>query len=445
MQLNEILEEHSLESISERTRIAPQNLEALIHGDWERLRKVQALGFLSILEREYGVDLSPKREECRAYFESHAPNDKAISVTAEEVTHTGKHRFVKVLTLLILLGLAYGSWYLFVEKNRTLESNTTATSQESFYDSVMDMAGGWFKEKETEKNESEQKEAASKPIVQGVWAQKKNGSREGQKKETPSGSGKKTQKNKGLESPAPLSSETDVSSEEKGGAERVNTPSEKVPSEEEKIIAQVKAEQAKKEENEADKAQALTPEEKKAQAEHEISSMISEATEGQKKNVQRSEGETLESIPPSMKKVAASNVISKASTEKKMQTTEPEVSVAGEKRETTKKNPKAKVEKKKMPAGGIVVFHPRSKVWVGYTELRSMKRFAKVTDKEIPFDTSKGDYILAVGHGLVQFRGPKGELLKLNDGGKHFFMIAKGGVREISHAAFQRLNKNKVW
>lgn len=437
MQLNEILEEHSLESISERTRISPQNLEALIHGEWGRLRKVQALGFLSILEREYGVDLSQMREECRAYFESHAPGDKAISLTAEEVTHTGKHRFAKVLTLLILLGLAYGSWYLFVEKNKTLESNSTATSKESFYDSVIDMAGGWFKGDEA--NSTERKASAPKELIQGVWAQEKNESEKGEKEESPEEE-KTTRKGQEKESLTEPKRKTAAFREEKNNT----TVGGKAPSEEEKIIAQVKAEQAQKEENKAAKMQARSPEEKKAQAEREISSMISEATEGQKKNTQESAaGDALESIPPSMKHMTASNAVSHPSTE--VPTAESKASAPEAKKETAKNRVAGKTKEKKVPAGGIVIFHPRSKVWVGYTELRSMKRFAKVTDREIPFDTSKGDYILAVGHGMVQFRGPRGELLKLNDGGKHFFMIAKGGVREISHEAFQRLNKNKVW
>jgi hypothetical protein len=88
--------------------------------------------------------------------------------------------------------------------------------------------------------------------------------------------------------------------------------------------------------------------------------------------------------------------------------------------------------------------HPRSKIWVGYTNLRTMKRTAKVTADDLTFDTATGDYILAVGHGQIDFRTRSGEK-KLNDGTRHFFMIAQGDVREISHEEFQRLNKSKVW
>ena len=75
MQLNELIEEHTLPSISKQTRISTENLEYLLAGDWSRLPQVQALGFISILEREYRIDLAGMKKECKEYFRVHRSDD----------------------------------------------------------------------------------------------------------------------------------------------------------------------------------------------------------------------------------------------------------------------------------------------------------------------------------------------------------------------------------
>jgi len=127
----------------------------------------------------------------------------------------------------------------------------------------------------------------------------------------------------------------------------------------------------------------------------------------------------------------------------------PEVPSLSKKRDDKKAKTTENTQEKKATNGAaVVILTPRSKVWIGFRELRSGKRTAEVVQKDqaVKFDTTKSDYILATGHGVLTFtNGDEKELLKLHDGKKHFFMIAKGGVREISHEKFQKLNGSKVW
>ncbi|WP_457603221.1 hypothetical protein [Nitratifractor sp.] len=428
MQLNEILEEHTLESISERTRIPVENLESLVHGEWDRLKKVQALGFISILEREYGADLSDLRQECRNYFDSQRPPERRISVASEEVVHREGHPLSKFLILLILLGLAYGSWYFFVAQNRELESNATAPKKEGFYETVLQMANGWFGSS-----------APKKEVVEFAQSNASNVSSE-TGKESPL-----------VAPPVPKKAEKSIKSEERGAidekksspkttplAEEVPKTAAEVPAdtgnetqqpkeeEDEQIIARVKSEQAAAEQK---------PQSEKGQTGTDNTLQTGE-------NLPKASGNS-EGLP---------RMIARATEEPAAQT---EVTEAGKKKPPVKSvqaamsEPEAKNTENsptKAVDSGRIVLHPRSKVWIGYTELRSMKRVATVTSKEIPFDTAKGDYIVAVGHGKLEFNDAQGKtLLKLADGKKHFFMVARGGVREISHEAFQRLNKSKVW
>ena len=70
MQLNDILEENSVRAISQKTKISEDNLENLLAKNFENLKKVKTLGFISILEREYNADLNTLRNDAEEYYSS---------------------------------------------------------------------------------------------------------------------------------------------------------------------------------------------------------------------------------------------------------------------------------------------------------------------------------------------------------------------------------------
>lgn len=112
MQLNEILEENSIKSISQRTKISEDNLENLLARNFEVLMKTKALGFISILEREYKADLNALREEALAYYASHKEDHAfSVGVPMEEEKKGNSKLFLVVV--LVLLG--YASWYFFTQ------------------------------------------------------------------------------------------------------------------------------------------------------------------------------------------------------------------------------------------------------------------------------------------------------------------------------------------
>ena len=68
MQLNEILEENTIKSISQKTKISEENLENLLAANFDALKKIKALGFISILEREYNTDLSALKANQNCFY-----------------------------------------------------------------------------------------------------------------------------------------------------------------------------------------------------------------------------------------------------------------------------------------------------------------------------------------------------------------------------------------
>ena len=428
MQLNEIIEENTLPSISRKTRISVQNLEALLARDWSRLKKVQALGFISILEREYQLDLSDMRAECRAYFEAHAPSEKEMGPVITATPEPESRGPSKGLVILVVLLAAVGGYLLFFSPiDKGSEQNITVMTERKngFFDSVLTTAKGWFGSQEQQSENVLETSDEEVPAVKGAWA-------EG------NGSDKSDSQEKTQEAP-PVATDTNTGSEEAASKQQAaveETDKANPEAEEAQIIQQVKKEQAKAEEIRKKAAEEGTP----APAEEEeplsdISKMILAATAGASA-ASEAEDEAMDTQAPSMKQMKKPKTLKDKAMESVRKAEE---KATEEEASTTREN-----ENSAGVTASLVVMHPRSKIWVGYTNLRNMKRTTKVTADDLTFDTATGDYILAVGHGQIDFKTANGEK-KLNDGKRHFFMIAKGDVREISHEEFQRLNKSKVW
>ncbi len=113
MQLDDILEEHSIKVISQKTKISEENLEALISENFEYMVKAKALGFISILERDFNIDLSKLKTKALEYYESHDAAHQSIAIglpVSEE--KKGRSKWF----LLVMLGLlVYVSWYFFTQ------------------------------------------------------------------------------------------------------------------------------------------------------------------------------------------------------------------------------------------------------------------------------------------------------------------------------------------
>jgi hypothetical protein len=112
MQLNEILEENTIKSISQKTKISEDNLENLLARNFEVLMKTKTLGFISILEREYKADLTALREEALEYYASHKVEHSISVALPMEEEKKGRSKFF-LLIVFVLLG--YASWYFFTQ------------------------------------------------------------------------------------------------------------------------------------------------------------------------------------------------------------------------------------------------------------------------------------------------------------------------------------------
>ncbi|SFV70162.1 membrane protein [hydrothermal vent metagenome] len=129
MQLNDILEENSIKAISKKTKIAEENLENLLNKNFDALKKIKTLGFISIIEREYHVDLSTFKEEAKAYY---GDTQAVQSVTLNQSVLEEKKGKSKIFILFIFILLGVTTWYFLVQFDKKNLSKLIPFINESF-------------------------------------------------------------------------------------------------------------------------------------------------------------------------------------------------------------------------------------------------------------------------------------------------------------------------
>ncbi len=135
MQLNDILQEHTVKSISERTNISEENLEALFGKEFELLKRVKALGFISIIEREYGADLSALKKEAIGYYDTHREEE---SVVLDAPVIEKKKEKSKLMIVFVLLLLGAATWYFITQFDQSKLRDMLPFNEEKLVPAVVD-------------------------------------------------------------------------------------------------------------------------------------------------------------------------------------------------------------------------------------------------------------------------------------------------------------------
>jgi hypothetical protein len=102
----EKLREIGAHKIFEQTHIARKFVEDILKGNYSTMNRVQFAGFISILEREYNVDLHELTEEYNTKFNSDNSNDKEpFVVSVQENSQETKNTKMYIAAALVLTGI----------------------------------------------------------------------------------------------------------------------------------------------------------------------------------------------------------------------------------------------------------------------------------------------------------------------------------------------------
>ncbi|MBW6488516.1 hypothetical protein [Sulfurimonas sp.] len=91
------------QKIHEVTHIARAHVKSILEENFEEMNSVQLTGFISILEREYSVDLGNLREKAKEHFANNASSIKKEKSANVFLAHKKKK---KLTTIYMILGVA---------------------------------------------------------------------------------------------------------------------------------------------------------------------------------------------------------------------------------------------------------------------------------------------------------------------------------------------------
>ena len=400
MQLNEVIEENSIATISKRTRISVENIERLVNRDFSEMKRVKALGFISILEREFGTELVSLKSECLEHFSS-CPDEEFDAQLVVTVPESGEHsrgQTSKLFMLLVLFGVGYGAWYFFVNKGDLQESNAAAKNT-SLIGSIVNQAQAWLG------SGSSLDANSTDASTEGIWAQNDI------EKDSAESSGANN------ETATTPNSDRDTDEQNDSAAEA-------------QIIKEVKQEQR----------ESIAKETKIGDAEElTIESIVRQDALDSNTSTTAADDTPAIGNPEDILAVEVPSMANEVNTDEIVAITEATMPEEQANKQTTNQTEQKSVAEEK-----VIVLHPLKKVWVGYTNLSTMKRVAKVIEEDVKFDTSVSSWILVAGHGAVSFV-IEGQAITPKKRDKNYFLVKNGKVKNISKAEFQKLNKSTVW
>ncbi len=127
-----------IKDISKKTRISIDNLQYLKNEEFDKLSKTKGLGFIRIIEREYQVDLSQKREKLIQYLKEHDRfKNKEFFIAPPS-----KSRYTKSMASILLMLIAFGIFFIFYLKTGNApDKNINEFSQNPIINETKNLSG----------------------------------------------------------------------------------------------------------------------------------------------------------------------------------------------------------------------------------------------------------------------------------------------------------------
>lgn len=114
------------QKIHEATHISRSHVQSVLHGDFDGMTRIQLLGFISIFEREYNMDLEGLRQRAIDYFDE---SQKDISLDSKETKVFQNPKNKTKLTLIYLsLAILIFIAFMFIDTGSDGDENKNIIS-----------------------------------------------------------------------------------------------------------------------------------------------------------------------------------------------------------------------------------------------------------------------------------------------------------------------------
>ena len=396
--------EYSLQTISEKTNITIENLEKLSNREWEHFKKAQANGLISIIEREFKVDLSDLKAEANAYYQEHQgkePNRTIDLVDAATVTGGGNRLVSNIITFITLCALGYAGWYYFVEQKEkaNIEQNSTKESRGMFtntINSAKELLGNDGIVKKAVKKDTLAKEAVKEPTttnkepVKSVVAEINNSN----------------------------SNNTAVEAREENSSKKfdITTVKEDNSSSNNEEKTEIVANNATKEEVVATPKESVNS--NNATIKNEVDQLLKELDENNSQKEQQLAEENATVNEPEL--------------------TNKDVNISDE-------NSSVADENQTQAAITEATFNLKSKrLWIGIYNLNTGKKVSKIVRKPFKLDIGNDKFAIITGHNAFELSTDNG-VKTFAKKGKVYFTISADGIEKLSKKEYRELTKRRAW
>ncbi len=123
----EVLKDIGLKEISDRTHIEVKHISYIVNSEFDKLNRVNTLGFIKIISREFDLDLSQWFEEAEKYWDEHSVNSDSPQIFIAQKPSVWPKIIYTFLTLLVLVAILYGA-YLFLDKKLNFFDKSTSAN-----------------------------------------------------------------------------------------------------------------------------------------------------------------------------------------------------------------------------------------------------------------------------------------------------------------------------
>jgi len=416
--------EYSLQEISEKTNITIENLEKLQNREWDKFKRPHAIGLISIIEREFDVDMSAVKMDANNYYEQHQnsePNRIIDMVDAQTVGGAGNKIISNIITVVTLCAIAYAGWYYFIDKQGnsiSVENNQSSTESSSgmfanTIESVKKLLGGsdGSKVKAVVENNNTQEPKEENTI----------------KTDEPKESNNSSEVN---------SIETKEITEDKPKKFDITTVAQdnttEIEAKQEKVVIENSTKQEELNSNSEnltqnnDEAQSVTTEtkdnEKNGSVKGEVDKLLAELdSNNSQKDVSQAEEANQKSETLTENSVDTDANASEVNTSE-FNLTDTNTSVIS--------NIEFKIKSKSL--------------WLGIYNLTNGKRIVKTARKK--YDLNIGDDKLAIitGHNRFEIVTENG-IKKFTKRGRIYLLVSKDEIKEISKKEYKTITKRRAW
>jgi len=131
-----VLEEIGLKEVSNKTHIEVKNLEYMVNSQFDKLNRASTVGFVKILSREYGLDLTDWLNEAQKFWSENKIDDSATKIFVVQKQKNFLKTLFVILSVFVLVAILYGA-YIFLNKkldffeNPLVETDTNYTYEET--------------------------------------------------------------------------------------------------------------------------------------------------------------------------------------------------------------------------------------------------------------------------------------------------------------------------